>query len=134
MALTKKHRLIRRARPYGDPLAKSMQLQDILASDVTDKNRGIYFICFNADYARQFEFMQQAWIANPKFENFYADPDPFIGNSEMTHDGMPQYFTIPDKPVRKRLEGVDTFVTTKGSAYFFMPGKKALRYIAGFGL
>jgi len=109
-----------------------MQLKDILAAPDPgpDNKRGIYFICINADFSRQFEFMQQTWIVNPKFKDFYADPDPLMGSPDLKEMGLTQYFTIPEEPIRQRVSGVQTFVTTKGSAYFFMPGKKALQYIA----
>jgi deferrochelatase/peroxidase EfeB len=42
-------------------------------------DRGLHFICFNADIARQFEFIQQTWVNNPKFGGLYADSDPIMG-------------------------------------------------------
>jgi hypothetical protein len=43
-------------------------------------------------------------------------------------------FTIPRRTgVPERVEGLPPFVTVRGGAYFFMPGIRALRYIAGRG-
>jgi len=32
-----------------------------------DSERGLHFICLNAKISRQFEFLQNAWMANSKF-------------------------------------------------------------------
>ena len=39
-------------------------------------------------------------------------------------------FTIPGEPFRTRVAGLPEFVTTLGGAYFFLPGRRALRYLA----
>ncbi len=39
-------------------------------------------------------------------------------------------FTIPDDPVRRKVSGLPNFVTTRGGAYFFLPGVKALTYLS----
>ena len=36
----------------------------------------------------------------------------------------------PDGPAR-RITGLPQFVTVRGGGYFFLPGLRALRYIAG---
>ncbi len=41
------------------------------------------------------------------------------------------FFTIPDQPVRRKVTEVPDLVTTKGGAYFFLPGVQALRWLAG---
>ena len=131
LAFTKKHRIIRRARPYGDPVADSMKLEDILkAPDDKSANRGIYFIVINADFGRQFEFIQQTWITSPEFRNLFSDPDPLMGSQPNEEANVTSYFTIQDSPVRQRIPNMRSFVTTAGSAYFFMPGIHALKYIA----
>jgi len=38
-------------------------------------------------------------------------------------------FTIPGDPVRRRAAGINGFVTTRDSAYFFLPGIRASRYL-----
>ncbi|GAA3151949.1 hypothetical protein GCM10017687_81990 [Streptomyces echinatus] len=42
-------------------------------------------------------------------------------------------FTIPRHPVRRRLHGVERFVTTLGGEYFFLPSLSALRWLADPG-
>jgi hypothetical protein len=39
-------------------------------------------------------------------------------------------FTVPANPVRQRVTGVPPFVTVRGGAYFFLPGIRAVRYLA----
>ena len=40
--------------------------------------RGLHFICLNANIARQFEFVNHTWLNNPKFGRLYDDADPFF--------------------------------------------------------
>jgi hypothetical protein len=54
-----------------------------------------------------------------------TEQDPLIGNNE--GDGV---FTIPKRPVRRRLQGLPRFVTVRGGEYCFMPGLRALRWLA----
>jgi hypothetical protein len=42
-------------------------------------------------------------------------------------------FTIPKRPIRKKIKGLPAFTTVKGGAYFFVPGIQALHYLAGLG-
>jgi deferrochelatase/peroxidase EfeB len=109
-----RHRLLRRGRAYGDP------------SDPGE--RGIHFICLNANIARQFEFVQHTWLNNPKFAGLYDDTDPVVA----THHGDDgRTFTVQAHPFRQRVTGLPTFVTVRGGAYFFLPGMRALRFLAG---
>jgi hypothetical protein len=39
-------------------------------------------------------------------------------------------FTIPEPPVRRRLTGLPDFVVNRGGDYCFMPGLRALRWLA----
>ena len=40
---------------------------------------------------------------------------------------------IPKRPIRQKITGLPAFTTVKGGAYFFLPGLKALRYLAALG-
>jgi Dyp-type peroxidase family len=109
-----RHRLLRRGRAYGDP------------SDPGE--RGIHFICLNANIARQFEFVQHTWLNNPKFAGLYDDTDPLVA----TYQGdAGRTFTVQAHPMRQRVTGLPSFVTVRGGAYFFLPGRRTLRYLAG---
>jgi Dyp-type peroxidase family len=109
-----RHRLLRRGRAYGDPADPG--------------ERGIHFICLNANIARQFEFVQHTWLNNPKFAGLYDDTDPLVA----PHQGdAGRTFTVQARPLRQRVTGLPAFVTVKGGAYFFLPGRRALRFLAG---
>jgi Dyp-type peroxidase family len=129
-----RHRLLRRGRAYGPPLAASFDPADILASDGSGE-RGLHFICFNTDIGRQFEFVQSTWVNSMKFGGLYADPDPVIAPhadpaNPATHPEEVSRFTVQRCPVRHRVNGIPRFVTMRGGAYLFMPGIKALQYLA----
>src|SRR5205085_12110271 len=88
------------------------------------------------DIRRQFEFVQQSWVNNPKFGGLYGDRDPLVGDNvdpggDLSESGT---FTVPATPVRCRLKEIPRFVTVKGGGYFFLPSISALRYLASKGL
>lgn len=125
--VSNRHRLLRRGRTYGEPVAESMEAEDILDAPSFEGDRGLHFVCLNSDIARQFEFVQQTWINNPKFEGMYNDVDAISGDHQKKNAG---YFTIPGALVRRRVADVPRFVHVRGGAYFFMPGMDALHYLA----
>ena len=127
--VAKRHRILRRGRSYGEPLDAGMNPEKMMASTNKDK-RGLYFICFNANIARQFEFIQQAWANNPKFDGLDYDIDPIIGYTYHDKEEKLGTFTIQACPVRKKVNNIPQFVFVKGGAYFFMPGIAALKFIA----
>jgi Dyp-type peroxidase family len=131
LKVNNRHRILRRGRSYGPPLAPSMRPEDMLqAEEVPGIERGINFICFNTSINRQFEFIQQTWINNPKFDGLYDQSDPLLGKPDPHHQGLNRHFSMPGCPVRKRVTNLPSFVETRGGAYFFMPGIKALSYMA----
>jgi deferrochelatase/peroxidase EfeB len=88
--------------------------------------RGLHFICLNANIARQFEFVQSTWLNNPKFDGLYTDADPLVA----AHRAGADTFTVPARPVRQRVAGLPQFVALRGGGYFFLPGLRALRYLS----
>lgn len=128
IALDKRHRILRRGREYGPPLSVEAALS-AAATAATDEERGLHFICIGANIARQFEFVQYTWINNPKFDGLYDDADPLLG-ARQPYGGT---FTLPGRPVRTRVAGLPRFVHVRGGAYFFLPGLRALRYLARLG-
>jgi len=121
--LTNRHRIIRRARLYGDPYVGSP------TNKTPDGEVGLLFNCFNADISRQFEFIQYTWGNFPKVKQLYNDPDPITGVRETTPEGEEQNFTIQECPVNRTVKGLKRFVTIKGGAYFFFPSITTIRYI-----
>ena len=75
---------------------------------------------------RQFEFAQNVWANDPRFHELGNERDPIIG----THDGSLNYMTIPKRPIRKKITGLPAFTSVKGGAVFFLPGIRALRFLA----
>jgi deferrochelatase/peroxidase EfeB len=62
IALSNRHRILRRGRSYGPPLADSMRAEDVLARGDDGIDRGLCFICLAANISRQFEFVQGSWM------------------------------------------------------------------------
>lgn len=124
LTLSDRHLLIRRGLPYGKPL---FPLTDTPPASLTDdgEDRGLIFLCLNANIKRQFEFVQQTWTNNAKFHGQYNDKDPILGDNNRKGD-----FTIPRDPVRRRLTHVPRFVTVKGGGYFFLPSLSVLRLLS----
>jgi len=124
LKLTRRHRIIRRVRFYGENYTGS-------ATHHTPNGEvGLLFGCFNADISRQFEFIQYTWANYPKFKQLYSDPDPFIGIRENPEPGIEQKFTIPQPTANKYITGLKSFVTVKGGAYFFFPSVTVVKYLS----
>ena len=115
-----RHRMIRRGATYG-PL-----LPENAPDDGVERGIAAFVIC--ASLVRQFEFAQAVWANDRNFHELGNERDPIIGNQ----DGTLEY-KIPKRPIRKKITGLPAFTTVKGGAYFFLPGMKALRYLATLG-
>jgi deferrochelatase/peroxidase EfeB len=114
--ITNRHRILRIGRGFnaagsGDPGAT---------------NPGLLFMCLNGDIERQFEFVQQTWLASPSFHGLTGEQDPIVGDGTSTTG-----FTIPSRDGPLRLQPFPRFVTTLGGGYFFVPGKRLLAFLAG---
>ena len=112
-----RHRMMRRGATYGPPLPEGAP------DDGTERGIAAFVIC--ASLVRQFEFAQNVWINDPTFHELGNERDPIAGNQDGTFD-----MTIPKRPIRKKIKGLPAFTTVKGGAYFFLPGIRALRYLA----
>jgi Dyp-type peroxidase family len=113
--VNRRHRLLRRGRNYTEPAANG-----------SGGARGLHFICLNANLARQYEFVQHSWINDPSFNGLHDGPDPLVGGSHRAG----ATFTVPAQPVRRRYTDLPRFVRVRGGAYFFLPGIRAVRYLA----
>lgn len=113
-----------------------MSPEDAVRPDRADgEERGLHFICLNANILRQFEFVQNAWIMGTKFNGLSGESDPLLGNREPL-PGCPatDAFSIPrENTLPRRITGIPQFVTVRGGAYFFLPSLRALRYLASLG-
>jgi deferrochelatase/peroxidase EfeB len=124
------HRILRRGREFGSELSPEEARQP---TPPNESPRGLHFVCLNANISRQFEFLQNAWVASTKFSGVTGESDPLLGNRESI-PGCPVTgnFTMPGKgTLRQRVSNLPQFVTLRGGAYFFLPSLRALRYFAG---
>jgi Dyp-type peroxidase family len=117
--ITRIHRMIRRGTSYGPPLPEG-----VLEDDGAD--RGLMFAFIGASLGRQFEFVQSEWLNKGEFVGSGDAKDPISG----ANDGG-GVFTIPRRPIRRRLHGLSRFVVTRGGEYCFLPGLRALKWLAG---
>ncbi len=112
------HRMIRRGTAYGPELPEG-----VLDDDGVD--RGLMFAFIGAHLDRQFEFVQSEWMNGGDFLGLGDVKDPIVGSREGTGE-----LSIPRRPIPKRLRGLPRFVVTRGGEYCFMPGLRALRWLA----
>ena len=124
------HRLLRRGRTYGPALTP----EKAVAKNARKAERGLHFICLGANILRQFEFVQHAWLMQSKFAGLAGESDPLLGNREPLHGGEPtDRFSQPQQGAPAICQqGLPQFVSVRGGGYFFMPGLKALRFIATY--
>ena len=119
------HRLLRRGMPYGPPYVPGKQDDGI--------ERGMVGYVINASIENQFEFVMREWIngyefvgasrLNPKSKDLIASrkSDPAEGVFEIPQaDGAPS----------RTITGFSSFVTTRATAYCFLPSITALKFIA----
>ena len=122
LRLAKHHRILRRGRLYG-PGREQDKAKKV--ADSTE-SRGLMFICLNSDISGQFELIQHNWLNNPQFAGLYDERDPLLGQRSEGGTAM----TIQHRPANARVTGMRDFVKVRGGAYFFLPGKRALSWLA----
>lgn len=116
------HRIIRRSSTFGPKWRRELTAKD------DNCERGIFFIFISARAYDTIEFLQQEWINRGNFIDLAAERDPLVGLQE-----TPGSFTIPQVPVRRRIDGISTFNVLRGGEYLFMPSLGALRWIGDAG-
>ena len=112
-----RRKMIRRGGTYGPPLPEDVP------DDGTARGLAVFAGC--ASPVRQFEFAMNVWANDPNFHELGNERDPFIGTQDGSYD-----MTFPKRPIRKKVTSLPAFTTIRGGAYFFLPGIKALRYLA----
>lgn len=112
------HRMIRRGTSYGPALPEG-----VLEDDGAE--RGIMFVFAGAHLKRQFEFVKTQWLNDGIFIGAPHESDPLVGPRD--EGGT---FTIPQRPIRRRLQDLPPFVVTRGGEYCFAPSLSALRWLA----
>jgi deferrochelatase/peroxidase EfeB len=122
------HRILRRGREYGEALSPEDALRP---GPACGEDRGLRFICLNANIGRQFEFVQNAWIMETKFAGLTEESDALLGSRAPIRGCLAtDTFSIPRDGVARRMTGIPQFVTVRGGGYFFLPSLRALRYLA----
>ena len=117
-----RHRIARRGIPYGPEVIDAEPPYPGAAPVPDAQDRGLLFLCYQADLARGFEFIQQSWANNPDFPQPGDGQDPI---SSQNKQGAP--FTLPPNGHL----ALQRWVTTTGGDYFFAPSISALRMLAG---
>src|SRR4051794_12906090 len=112
------HRMIRRGTSYGPALPDG-----VLDDDGAD--RGIVFVFAGAHPGRQFEFVKTQWLNDGIFIGAPQVSDPLVGPRDGTGT-----FTVPQRPIRRRLQDIPPFVVPRGGEYCFAPGLRGLRWLA----
>ena len=112
-----RHKMIRRGGTYGPHLPEDVP------EDGAERGIAAFVGC--ASLVRQFEFAQNVWANDPSFHELKNERDPIIGTQDGTFD-----MTIPKRPLRRKLTGLPAFTTVRGGAYFFLPGIRALHFLA----
>ncbi|MGH8883929.1 MAG: Dyp-type peroxidase [Egibacteraceae bacterium] len=106
--------LIRRGLPYGP------RLPEDAPDDGHDRGLVGMFLCANIQ--RQFEFVQQIWLNDPRFDGLSNGPDPLVGSGGT--------FTIQGRLLPRRVTGMPRFVTVRGGEYLLLPSVSALKWLA----
>jgi Dyp-type peroxidase family len=114
------HRLIRRGTTYGPPYDLNA-----LSEGDDEISRGAIFLFISAKAMTTIEFLQQEWVNDGNFIGIGEERDPIVGLQDDE-----AIFTIPKKPVRRRIHGIETFNVLRGGEYFFMPSLSALNWLA----
>lgn len=123
------HRILRRGRSYGPVISPA----DAMTGPRRDgeEEAGLHFICLGASLARQFEFVQGAWVSSAYFAGQSCEQDPMLGNRHPDNGGRATdcFSYVDDEGCPRLLGGLPRFVTVRGGAYFFLPGLAGLKLI-----
>jgi Dyp-type peroxidase family len=119
------HRMIRRGTSYGPMLPDG-----VLEEDGAD--RGIIFAFVGAHLERQFELVKREWVNKGQFIGTPGEQDPLVGPHDDAQPGaaLGRQFTVPKRPIRRRLQNLPAFVVNRGGEYCFMPGLRAMRWLS----
>jgi len=116
-SMSARHRMIRRGMPYGEPLLAN--------GDGGQEDRGIMFMCFVGEIARQFEFVQTQWCNDGNAFGLGQDPDVLSG----ARNGQSKMVLHHEKSPRF-LWPLPPLVTTRCGEYLLVPSLAGLRALA----
>ena len=112
-----RRRMIRRGATYGP------QLPEGKVEDGVD--RGIAAFITLCESHPAVRVCAERLGERSDFHELGNERDPIVGAQDGTLE-----FKIPKRPIRKKIVGLPAFTTVRGGAYFFLPGLKALGYLA----
>lgn len=118
-----RHRIIRRAMPYGPAYDGPADGHEEAGHGQARPERGLIFICFNADFERQFEVVQGQWLGDGSTLGLAETQDYLVGNrrdGKLAIGGKSPFFATRD----------ERLVRTRGCEYLLMPGLAALERLA----
>jgi hypothetical protein len=72
------------------------------------------------------------WANNFTFADLCNEVDPLISPRPSDKEPLCNEFTVQDKDLRRNYREVPQFTKVVGGAYFFMPGIKALEFLANY--
>jgi len=122
------HLIPRRGIPYG---TRATHPSDPILDEHPElyprNGVGLLFMAYNADLARQFEFVQGSWANNPQFVDTQGTGiDPVIGNG-VNPRGLQKWPRTWGQPGVTAGFDFSGFVSMKGGEYFFAPCLAFLR-------
>lgn len=119
VASTRFHRILRRGRTFGP-------------TDSQPKEQGIQFICLAGNILRQFEFVQSAWSISSSFAGTREQRDPITGHRQPRLSGTSadSFMHTDEQQLPHKIPELPQFVTVCGGAYFFLPGLRAIQFLA----
>ncbi|HEV7282330.1 MAG TPA: hypothetical protein VGN57_19160 [Pirellulaceae bacterium] len=120
LGVVNRHRILRVGRPYVQPDSDATK-----AHEQHKEGRGLLFMCLNADIERQFEFVQQTWAMARLFHGLAGEVDSVIGRGQK---GGRLTIPSPEGPII--VKGIKDYVDVLGGAYFFVPSRRAIRFLA----
>jgi deferrochelatase/peroxidase EfeB len=116
-----RHRIVRRGVPYG-PVYDPAHPNDGIG-------RGLLGLFIGVSIQDQFEFLMSEWINGSAFApGIFGTTDPILGN---TPEGGNTFVIPRENGTPIKIPNFPRLVTTRGSAYTFLPSLPGLRYIVG---
>ena len=115
-----RHRIVRRGIPYGPPYDPSKPNDGV--------KRGLLGLFIGVSIKDQFEFLMSEWMNGGTFApGIYGTTDPILGNSP---EGQNTFVIPRENSTPVVISNFPRLVTTRGSAYTFLPSLSGLRFIA----
>ena len=119
VASSRFHRILRRGRTFG-------------LTDAQSTEQGLHFICLTGNILRQFEFIQSAWSISSAFAGTREQRDPITGHRQSRLLGAcaDRFMHADAQQLPEKIPGLPQFVTLVGGGYYFLPGLRAIQYLA----